>query len=32
MERRKARKIAAMEFTHPGLAADSDIWKNVTFV
>jgi hypothetical protein len=31
MERRKARKIAAMEFTHPGLAADSDIWKNVTF-
>jgi len=32
LERRKARKIADMDFQHPGLAADSDIWSNVTFM
>jgi hypothetical protein len=31
VKRSKARKIADMGFTHPGLAADSDIWSHVTF-
>lgn len=31
VQRRKTRMIEAMDFQHPGLAADSDIWSNVTF-